>query len=191
MCDFSKACDAEMFFRNTLNEIKNVKVKAIFSLSPGFYRYKNLTRIYSTDVPIYILFENEMCLIIDYPFIDELHIQFRKMTSEEISACHYGALTDCFHNVNSHGEDIEQIASIALEYDSINEILVHRFSRDYSKWIDNDVKITAAGKETFDEIKFTMDNGRGFTVCADDAEADGYTLIWATDAEAIIGELDE
>lgn len=180
MCDFSKACDAEMFFRNTLNEIKNVKVKAIFSLSPGFYRYKNSTRIYSADVPIYILFENEMCLIIDYPFIDELHIQFRKMTSE-----------DCFSGVNSHGENIEQIASIALEYDSINAISVHRFSHDYSKWIDNDIKITAAGKETFDEIKFTMDNGRGFTVCADDAEADGYTLIWATDDEEIFGELDE
>ena len=43
-------------------------------------------------------------------------------------------------------------------------------------------------KETFDEIKFTMSNGKSFVICADDAEVDGYALVWSEDTDETITE---
>ena len=53
---------------------------------------------------------------------------------------------------------------------------------------DNDVDYVSPTKETFDEIKFTMSNGKSFVICADDAEVDGYALVWSEDTDETITE---
>lgn len=39
---------------------------------------------YSTDKPLYIIFNNKKALIIEYYFIDGLSVEYRKLTEDEI-----------------------------------------------------------------------------------------------------------
>ncbi|MDE6598262.1 MAG: hypothetical protein K2K60_06455 [Clostridia bacterium] len=59
-----------------------------------------------------------------------------------------------------------------------------RVTENYSAWIDggivDGIKPT---EETFSEIKFIMDNGKSFIMCADNPENDGYSLLWSKDAD--------
>ena len=61
-------------------------------------------------------------------------------------------------------------------------------TNDYSKWLEDGIDFVASTDETFDEIKFTMSNGKSFIICADDAEVDGYTLFWSENTDEAITE---
>ena len=140
-------------------------------------------RIYSTDTEIYILMENESCLVIDYRFIDALDIQLRKLTSLEKDEYHKLREKDFFNTVNEihdyRTNSVYQTETCNLEYGSIVDISLRSVTKDYSKWLENGIDFVSPTDETFDEIKFTMDNGKSFVICADDAEVDGYTLFWS------------
>ena len=81
--DFSKRSQTELFFSSIIDDLRKYKIVAAFSLSPMSWNHDRRYRTYSTDTEIFILLENDDCLVIDYRFIDSLDIQYRKMTGEE------------------------------------------------------------------------------------------------------------
>ena len=68
-------------------------------------------------------------------------------------------------------------------YGSIIDVSLRAVTDDYDKWVNDDVEFVSPTEETFDEIKFIMNNGKSFVICADDAMADGYALLWSEDTD--------
>lgn len=183
MTDFSKRSHTIKYFDSIIEDLRQSKIQAIFSIAPMSWSHHSGYRIYSTDTEIYILMENESCLVIDYRFIDALDIQLRKLTSLEKDEYNKLREKDFFNTVNEihdyRTNSVYQTETCNLEYGSIVDISLRSVTKDYSKWLENRIDFVSPTDETFDEIKFTMDNGKSFVICADDAEVDGYTLFWS------------
>ena len=187
MTDFSKKSETIKYFNSIMQDLQQSKIKAIFSIAPMSWNHHRGYRTYSTDTEVYILLENEFCLVIDYRFIDALDIQFRKLTSLEEDAYCKLREKDFFNTVNDihdfRTNKIYRTETCNLEYSSIADVSLRSVTNDYSKWLEDGIDFVAPTDETFDEIKFTMSNGKSFIICADDAEVDGYVMVWSTDAE--------
>ena len=82
MIKLSNAAEAKLYFENIIKKLNGVKICAVFSDSPLF-NDNNGYRLYRDDTPIYIVFENGQCLIIDYRFIDALCVDFRPLNQCE------------------------------------------------------------------------------------------------------------
>jgi hypothetical protein len=97
---------------------------------------------------------------------------------------------DFFNTVNDihdfRTNKIYRTETCNLEYSSIADVSLRSVTNDYSKWLEEGIDFVAPTDETFDEIKFTMNNGKSFVVCADDAEVDGYALVWSEDTKETI-----
>lgn len=192
MTDFSKKSQTIKYFNSIMDELKVSKVKAIFSLSAPFWNQHRGFRSYSTYTELYVMLQNGMCLVITYYFVDNLEVQFRKLTTEEETEYSKMMIKDFFNSVDDiydiYANKIKRVETCALEYDCISSVSLRSVTEKYNKWIDNDVDYVSPTKETFDEIKFTMSNGKSFVICADDAEVDGYALVWSEDTDETITE---
>ena len=186
----SKKSEALSYFNSVLKELKKSKVKAIFTLSSPSWNYHRGFRSYMDDTEVYILLENDNCLVIDYRFIDFLEVEYRKLTEEELAIYDDLMIQDCFNTVNDITDfrtgKIYKTETCELEYSNIEEILLRSITREYWKWIDGDLDSVEPTEETFDEIKFTMNNGKSFVICADGAESDGYVLFWSEDTKETV-----
>lgn len=194
MTDFSKKSETEKYFNSIQGDLKQSKIKGIFSLASGCWDHHRGYRTYLLDTEIYILLENDDCLVIDYCFIDALDVQFRKLTA--IEADEYSSLQDkdFFHTVNDLHDfrtgKVCRIESCNLDYGSIIDVSLRSVTRDYNKWLNGGIYLVSPTAETFDEIKFTMSNGKSFVICAADAEIDGYIHLWSEDTDETITEVD-
>ena len=192
MTDFYKKSETIKYFNSIMQDLQQSKIKAIFSIAPMSWNHHRGYRTYSTDTEVYILLENEFCLVIDYRFIDALDIQFRKLTSLEEDAYCKLREKDFFNTVNDihdfRTNKIYRTETCNLEYSSIADVSLRSVTNDYSKWLEDGIDFVAPTDETFDEIKFTMSNGKSFIICADDAEVDGYTLFWSENTDEAITE---
>ena len=74
--------EAEKYFCGVVEQMRGVKVKAVFSCCPSFGDYDGIRR-YIEDNEIYILFENDICLVISYRFIDALRVEMRALSDDE------------------------------------------------------------------------------------------------------------
>ncbi len=192
MTDFTKKSQTIKYFNSIMGDLRQSKIKAIFSIAPMSWNHHRGYRTYSTDTEIYILLENEYCLIVNYRFIDALDLQFRKLTSLEKNKYYKLRENDFFNTVNDihdyRTNRIYQTETCNLEYGSIADVSLRSVTNDYSKWLEDGIDFVSPTDETFDEIKFTMSNGKSFVICADDAEVDGYTLFWSEDTDETITE---
>ncbi len=192
MTDFSKKSGTMEYFNSIMDDLKQAKIESIFSFCPPFWSHYRGYRTYDTDTEIYILLENGFCLVINYRFIDALDIQFRKLTLSEQEEHQNLLIKDLFNTVNDihdfHTNRIHRTETCNLEYGSIVKVTLQSVTKDYNKWLDGHIDLVSPTEETFDEIKFTMSNGKSFAICADDADADGYILLWSEDTEETITE---
>lgn len=183
----SKKSTAMEYFDSILSLLQHSKIKAIFALASPFWNHHRGFRTYRTDEELYILFENDWCLIINYRFIDYLNVEFRKLTETEINEYKELLIKDCFNTSNDmhdfRSNRTYETQTCNLEYDSIESFSLRSVIDDYNKWIGDDLKLVSPTAETFDEIKFTMSNGKSFIICADDADVDGYVMFWSEDAK--------
>ena len=190
MTDFAKKSYVNEFFESIISELQKSKVKAIFSFSSPSWNYNRGFRTYSTDTEVYILLENDWCLVIDYRFIDALDVKFRKLTALEKEEYNRLLVKDWFNTINNiHNWRINKIyrtESCKLEYGKIESISLRSVTKEYNKWLDKNVDLVFPTEETFDQIKFTMSNDKSFIICADDAEVDGYTLMWSEDTNEMV-----
>lgn len=185
MYDFSKATDTRNFFNDILKELNGVKVTGVYSHLPIILARK--TFVYMQDEPVYIMLDNGKCLVIDYMDVDRLSVEYREMTVKERERYDDTNEKDCFnreskvYNPNTHKAEIDKSS---LVYGCLTRVELTPITKPYSTWIDGhiveDIEPTA---DTFNDIKFVMDNGKSFYICADDPEVDGYSLLWSEDAD--------
>ena len=183
----SKKSKATEHFNSIIDLQQHSKIKAIFALASPSWNHHRGFRTYSTDEEIYVLFENDWCLIINYRFIDFLNVEFRKMTKAEINNYEELLMKDCFNTSNDmydfRSNRIYETQTCNLEYDSIKNVSLRSVTDDYSKWSGGSLDFVSPTEETFDEIKFVMSNGKSFVICADDAYVDGYAMFWSEDTK--------
>ena len=96
---------------------------------------------------------------------------------------------NCVHKVhNAHTMQITEVDKVDLQYGKIVDVKLKPVKVEYNKWVEGHLIVVQPDKETFSEMEFVMDNGASFIVCADDAESDGYSLLWSNDASVEIEE---
>ena len=193
MIELSNASEAKLYFEKIIKEMNGIKISSVFSLCPSFNNNIGYRR-YREDTPVYIIFENGKCLIIEYRFIDSLCVELRSLNEEENELFEKALIKDFFnctvdlHRYNN-GENSEATyikyatATISLEYDTLSSVELCPVTKDYEKWINGNIDYVAPTPQTFDEIKFKMSNGNTFILCADNAIFDGYVSVWSLDAK--------
>ena len=192
MIKLPKASEAKVFFDGITEKIRDKKICAVFSKCPSFNTFED-RRTYSEDTPIYIMFDDGQCLIIEYRFADELCVDFRTLTADEKSFFDTLLIKDFFNcTINIH-EAVSGICSknwpiirteiCVLEYDSVSSIELRTVTEEYPKWINHNIKTVSPTKETFDEIRFIMSNGNTFCLCPERADTDGYVMVWSNEAK--------
>ena len=194
MSDLPKRSQAEKFFDAIVEEMKGVPIKAVFSLSTiSFSGGRGLRVFNSGDATVFVMFENERCLVLEYPFIDSLNAELRMMTPEELKMYNDEEYQekDWFNAVYKRGHyltrEIYMTETYSLEYGAIERISLRSVTEEYDKWLsNNDIDLVKPTDETFDEITITMDNGNSIVICPEWALFDGYTLFWSEDARKTV-----
>lgn len=194
--DIETKTEIEFIFNILKEKIKDSKIKRIFSADDRVPEKNNNEIIYDMlEEPLYILFDNDYCLIINFIFYSLIHIEYRKISSEELKK-HISSVNkneiDYFnghHEVygwdfDNNGKRIEEsfrikhIIDTTGEYDKILSFQVNGFHNEYNKWIsngDNSSLITIpAGGDYFNVVKITLKNGIKIKICPQPAENDGY-----------------
>ena len=143
--------DAKEYFEKLLPTLSKKKIKKICSFDLSYNTHSGKI-MYSIDEPLYIIFEDNTCLMVEYYFVSELRVEYRNLTNEEIGE--YEKLDDMFnvkHEIhNPRTYELSHIDTIELEYGYINEIEIPKnylqFSNEYILYHfvmeTNDVYIT-------------------------------------------------
>ncbi|MCQ2602932.1 MAG: hypothetical protein MJ193_03270 [Clostridia bacterium] len=184
----SNAKDVIDYFENALIKVKDNKVKAVFSYCPFSFEDEG-TMKYICDTLVYVVFDNNKCFVFDYYFIDELTVELRDLTEQEIEECkNLDFVKDFFNNeskvyADNSMESVLSVEKIALQYDVIDSVEVSIITEPYAKWVDDEIKtdVKPDGR-SFDKLTFRMKNGKSFSICPDNPESDGYVLVWSDDA---------
>ena len=189
--DLSCYSQTLMYFKNLLPKIKDIKVKAIYTPRP-FWGFNQAYKIEADD-PVYILFENGKCLVIEYYFIDDLNIEYRKMTKDELNKFNNASYKDYFNREFDiyDGCALKPLEhyKIEFQYDSIVDMHIKKVTEEYNKWLDTGLDAVIPSNETFNEIEFIMDNGKSFKVLAEDSEMDGYVLVSSKDIKVLVRQI--
>ena len=143
------------FVLDVLKEkIGDSSIKRIYSLDDAIPRKENNKIEYTTlEDPLYILFDNDYCLIIEFTNYSSIYLDYRKITPEEIKQG-VGNISnkeiDYLNNYNEiHGWDFDEnrnrieesfrmkeIIEIHGNYDKINDVQIDGFNDSYEKLVD-------------------------------------------------------
>ena len=206
--DIQTKTELEFVFNILKEKIKNQYIKRIFSFDdaiPG--KNNNLIEYNTLEDPLYILFEDDYCLIIEFTNYSSIYLDYRKITPEEVKQG-IGNISnkdiDYLNNYHEiHGWDFDenrnrieesfrmkQIIEIHGKYDKINDIQIEGFNDSYEKWISNgnasSMITIPAGGDYFKSIKLALNNGLEISMCPQDAEMDGYYDLIIEDKNNVI-----
>lgn len=189
-------------------KIGNSKVKRIFSSEDAIpKKVDNTLQFTSLSEPLYILFDNDYCLIIDFYFYSEIYIEYRKMTEDEQKLSinniskkeidyfngHHEIYSWDFDDNNKRIEEsfrVKHIVDISGQYDEIVSFSVNGFHDEYDKWISDgsssDIITIPAGGDYFNALIITLKNGIQIEVLPQTADDDGYYDLKVYDKDHII-----
>lgn len=162
-------------------KISCLEIKRIFSFYPEIPAKIDNEIVYKALIdPLYILFNDDYCLIINFIYYSKIYIEYRKLTDEERNQfinTIYNEEIDYFNNYsevdgwdfdeNRHRIEgslrVRKIVKLSGKYDAIDDIQVNGFNSEYSKWIYdgrwNDIITIPAGGDYFNSIKIILKNG--------------------------------
>ena len=206
--DIQTKTELEFVFKIIKKKIGDSSIKKIFSFDDAIPRKNNNKIEYNTLVkPLYIFFDNDYCLIIEFTNYSSIYLDYRKMTSEEIKQT-IGSVSnkdvDYLNNYHRiHGWDFDdkrnriedsfrmkEIIEIHGNYDKIRDIQIDGFNDSYEKWISDGSSSSMitipAGGDYFKSIKFILNNGIKIKMRPQDAEMDGYYDLIIEDGNNII-----
>lgn len=192
-----------------IEKTKNSNIERIFSFDDAIPR-NNIDIIeYTTlEEPLYILFDNKYCLIIEFTNYSSINLVYRKITSDEIKQSIRNISNKNIDYLNNYHEiygwdfddnrnriedsfKIKTITEIKGNYDRINDIQIDGFSDSYEKWISNgrvsSMITIPAGGDYFKSIAFILNNGIEISICPQPAEMDGYYDLIIKNINNIIG----
>lgn len=189
-------------------KVGNININRIFSFDDAIPRKDNNKIEYNTlEEPLYFLFDNDYCLIIEFTNYSSIYLDYRKITPEKIKQT-IGSVSnkdiDYLNNYHEiHGWDFDEnrnriedsfrmkeIIEMHGNYDKISDIQIYGFDGSYEKWISNgsisSMITIPAGGDYFKSIKFILNNGIKISMCPQDAEMDGYYDLIIEDDNDII-----
>ena len=184
--------EADFIFNIMKERIGNSKITGIFSFDDSIPENENNKIEYSSLAePLYILFDNDYCLIIDFVFHSSLNVEYRKLKTEEINNISQNKIDyfNSHHEVygwdfDKNGNRIEEsfkikhVIDISGQYDEILKFEINGFHDEYFKWINNGINSSLikipAGGDYFDQLKIILNNGTKIIICPQPAESDGY-----------------
>lgn len=176
--DLIKKSDAQNYFNKVLQELDKTPIIKVCSLDDSGDDNK-----YSIDEPLYIIFSNKKALIIEYYFIDNLSIEYRDLTEDEIHKFASIDIRDFFNRTEEiydyHTKNMDRRNSLRFNYDMIATIDFDNVNEEYYIWSDGKLILTKPTSETFDKITFNLKNGNEISLCPEPADMDGYLDVWA------------
>lgn len=206
--DIQTKTELEFVFEIIKKKIGDSSIKRIFSFDDAIPRKNNNKIEYNTlEEPLYILFDNDYCLIIEFTNYSSIYLDYRKITLEEIKQAIENVSNkdiDCLNNYHRiHGWDFDdnrnriedsfgmkEIIEIHGNYDKISDIQIDGFNDSYEKWISDGSSSSMitipAGGDYFKSIKFILNNGIKIKMRPQDAEMDGYYDLIIEDGNNII-----
>lgn len=206
--DIQTKTELEFLFEIIKKKIGDSSIKRIFSFDDAIPRKNNNKIEYNTlEEPLYILFDNDYCLIIEFTNYSSIYLDYRKITLEEIKQAIENVSNkdiDCLNNYHRiHGWDFDdnrnriedsfgmkEIIEIHGNYDKISDIQIDGFNDSYEKWISDGSSSSMitipAGGDYFKSIKFILNNGIKIKMRPQDAEMDGYYDLIIEDGNNII-----
>ncbi len=195
--------EAEYIFESLKDKIIYHNVKRVFSMDALFPSKSGDE--YTTggcEHPLYILFDDDNCLIINFMFYSELYMEYRMITKEELGKINEKEIDYLNFEINFHewdyddsgkrldGSHVKEIINMNGKYDKLESVKVIGFNHEYWKWVNNGegcgMVLIPAGGDYFDELIFTLKNGIEIHICPEDAEADGYQDIIIRDINNVI-----
>lgn len=184
--DFSKRSEVKRYFNDILPQIKDVKVKCVYTPNP--FMFNDSIYHIMTDLPVYVMLEDGKALVFEYDFIDELNVEYREMTEEEKENFDKAHIKDYFnhktdiYNPNISSKPITNMC-VELSYGRIVNVEIEQIFERYAKWLETGLDYVSPTIETFNKITFIMDNGNRFVLRAEDAEFDGDTIVGSPDVK--------
>lgn len=206
--DIQTKTELEFVFKIINEKIGDSCIKRIFSFDDAIPR-KNKNKIeYNTlEEPLYILFDNDYCLIIEFTNYSSIYLDYRKITLEEIKQAIENVSNrdidylNNYHRIHEWNFDdnrnriedsfgMKEIIEIHGNYDKISDIQIDGFNDSYEKWISDGSSSSMitipAGGDYFKSIKFILNNGIKIKMRPQDAEMDGYYDLIIEDGNNII-----
>ena len=150
------------FLKEFLHIIKDKKIKA-FIPTGALWKFDNnkfTDKIYTTDEPNYLIFDDDTVLIFNYNWFSIIDI---KIT-----------------NLKDLGKSkIKSKNKFALECYGVS-IVDYELNKFTDEYIINPAtdETRPAGESYFKEIIFHLSNAKKLCICAENAEEDGYCDIW-------------
>lgn len=153
------------FLKEFMKIIKDKKIKSFISTSGllWFENYEFTDKIYNTDEPNYLIFDDDTELIFNYNWFSMIDVKIANLNdlnNEELK------------NIKSKNNfNLDCYGSSIIDYE------LNKFGDEY---IINPVtnETRPANGNYFKEIIFQLSNNKKLCICAENAEADGYCDIW-------------
>lgn len=168
--DVETKTEIEFVLKCIYEKIWNKKIVKIFDLYGNTFNWKQKENSHvCTDDDVYIMFEDNTCIIINLVNRSAAWIKYKKLSKNEKEE--FSTINDMFTFENNN-----------FNYDSIHEFKVNSFSHEYEKWISNgntsSMITIPAGGDYFDKITIVLKNNIKIFIQAEDAMSDGYCDIW-------------
>lgn len=155
----------DIFLNEFLKLVKDSRIKSFIPMS-GLSWSENCNyaaKLYDTDQPNYLIFENNIVLIFDYNFFSMINIEITNFSDLSKSVKTAVKTSDKF------------------DFDCYNETIIdyelNRFSDEYIIDPSSD-EVRPNGGDYFKEIVFHLSNNKKLCICAQNGESDGYCDIW-------------
>lgn len=151
------------YLEYVINDDKNKQIKYIFTNGPLLWNETNKGNVYELDTEIFIVFNNDSVLKINYLFYSLMYAK-------------YMWIQNLYPNDKKCNND-----NFKLEFDIANLRIVgyeiEKFSEEYET-NPSEGTVRPEGGDYFKQITLELSNGRKLCICAIDAEVDGYCNIW-------------
>ena len=150
------------FLKEFLRIIKDKNIKLFISTGAllWFENNKFTDKIYVTDEPNYLIFDDDTVLIFNYNLFSMIDIKVSNLKDLSISE---------IKNKNNFDFDCYDVSIVEYELNKFTDEYIINPATDETR---------SAGGSYFKEIIFHLSNEKKICICAEDAESDGYCDIW-------------
>ena len=160
--DLRKFCDS------LIEIIKENKIKYLLGFGGLSWREDhNCDKLYDIDTPLYVVFENDYALLIEYYFYSLISVTYRKLNEKELK------------DIEADFKNIQ--IELPIKNKKVKNIYFDKFNNAYCiNPATNEMR--DEGTDYFGEITFELDNDDRLMMCAEDSLTDGYLDIWYEEA---------
>ena len=151
------------YLKFIINDDSDKQIKYIFTNDSLNWRETDNGKEYSIFPELFIVFENDDVLRINYNFYSLMYVRYMWI-----------------QNLNIQEKEFDN-DNFKLDLDvkdtRIEDFEIERFSEEY-EINPSSGTVRPDGGDYFKKITFNLSNGKKLCICAEDSETDGYCDIW-------------